>query len=108
MFQDNVYGLLYKITEAKRLCIQDGHHNPTNKDIAARAGMTVEKLERLLMAARSPISLEQSAWADQNTTYHVCFFFFSGSRDYHTDKEFRLVRGMFCLPKRLSSLGLLN
>ncbi|KAM7531717.1 hypothetical protein LguiB_035127 [Lonicera macranthoides] len=67
---DNVYGLLYKITEAKRLCIQDGDYNPTNKDIAARAGMTVEKLERLQMAARSLISLEQSVWADQNTTYH--------------------------------------
>ncbi|KAK2974735.1 hypothetical protein RJ640_007162 [Escallonia rubra] len=66
---DNVYSLLYKVKEAKRLCIQDGHHYPEKEEIAARAGMTVEKLDKLLFSARMPLSIQQPVYTDQNTTH---------------------------------------
>lgn len=66
---DNVYGLLNKVTEAKRQCIQEGHHCPTKEQIAARAGVTVDKLERLLYSTRTPLSMQQHVWTDQNTTF---------------------------------------
>ncbi|WOH00914.1 hypothetical protein DCAR_0520290 [Daucus carota subsp. sativus] len=66
---DSVYGLLYKVTEAKRQCIQEGHHRPTKEQIAARCGITVDKLQRLLCVVRTPLSMEQAVWAEQNTTY---------------------------------------
>uniref|UniRef100_A0A5B6YWT1 RNA polymerase sigma factor n=1 Tax=Davidia involucrata TaxID=16924 RepID=A0A5B6YWT1_DAVIN len=66
---DNVYSLLHKVTEAKRLCIQEGHHQPTKEEIAARVGITVEKLERLLFSVRMPLSLQKPVWMDQNTTF---------------------------------------
>ncbi|XP_059646852.1 RNA polymerase sigma factor sigF, chloroplastic [Cornus florida] len=66
---DNVYGLLRKVTEAKRLCIQEGNHQPSKEEIAARAGFTVEKLERLLISAKMPLSLQQPVWMDQKTTF---------------------------------------
>lgn len=73
IMQDNVYGLLNKVTEAKRQCIQEGHHRPTKEQIAARAGVTVDKLERLLYSARTPLSMQQPVWTDQNTTFQVTF-----------------------------------
>ncbi|GFY97839.1 RNApolymerase sigma-subunit F [Actinidia rufa] len=66
---DNVYGLLRKVTEAKRLCIREGNYQPTNENIADRVGITVEKLELLLFSTRMPLSLQQTVWRDQNTTY---------------------------------------
>ncbi|KAA8516564.1 hypothetical protein F0562_016930 [Nyssa sinensis] len=66
---DNVYSLLHKVTEAKRVCIQEGHHQPTKEEIAGRVGITVEKLERLFFSARMPLSLEQPVWMDQDTTF---------------------------------------
>lgn len=66
---DSVYGLLYKVTEAKRQCIQEGHRHPTKEQIAARCGITVDKLQRLLCLVRTPVSMEQVVWADQPTTY---------------------------------------
>lgn len=73
--QDSVYGLLYKVTEAKRQCIQEGHHRPTKEQIAARCGITVDKLQRLLCVVRTPLSMEQAVWAEQNTTYQVVIGF---------------------------------
>ncbi|GFP83186.1 RNA polymerase sigma factor sigf chloroplastic [Phtheirospermum japonicum] len=66
---ENVYGLLNKVYEAKKLCIQQGNHNPRNEDIAARAGISVERLEKLLYTARLPLSMQQPVWIDQKTTY---------------------------------------
>ncbi|XP_057488717.1 RNA polymerase sigma factor sigF, chloroplastic-like isoform X1 [Actinidia eriantha] len=66
---DNVYGLLKKVTEAKRLCIREGNYQPTNENIADHVGITVEKLELLLFSTRMPLSLQQTVWRDQNTTY---------------------------------------
>ncbi|XP_027071211.2 RNA polymerase sigma factor sigF, chloroplastic [Coffea eugenioides] len=66
---DNVYGLLSKVKEAKKLCIQQGIHSPTKEEIASCAGITVEKLEKLLFTARMPLSMQQPVWMDQDTTF---------------------------------------
>lgn len=66
---ENVYGLLSKVKEAKTLCIQKGNHHPMKEEIAATAGITVEKLDRLLFTARMPLSMQQPIWMDQDTTF---------------------------------------
>ncbi|CAI9097986.1 OLC1v1034519C2 [Oldenlandia corymbosa var. corymbosa] len=66
---DNVYGLLSKIKEAKRQCIQKGIRYPSKEDVASEAGITVEKLESLLLTARMPVSMQQTVWTDQKTTF---------------------------------------
>ncbi|KAH6802646.1 RNApolymerase sigma-subunit F [Perilla frutescens var. frutescens] len=66
---ENVYGLLTKIYEAKKICIQQGNQNPSREDIAVRAGISVEKMEKLLYTARVPLSMQQPVWMDQSTTY---------------------------------------
>lgn len=59
--------------EAKKVCIQQGNHRPSKEDIAASAGMTVEKLDKLLFTARMPLSIEKPVWMDQDTTFQVFF-----------------------------------
>lgn len=66
---ENVYGLLSKVSKAKKVCVQRGNHNPKKEDIAACAGMTVERLESLLYTARMPVSMQQPIWMDQDTTF---------------------------------------
>ncbi|RVW30125.1 RNA polymerase sigma factor sigF, chloroplastic [Vitis vinifera] len=66
---ENMYSLLGKVKEAKRLFIQEGHHDPTKEEIAERVGITIEKLQRLLLHTRMPLSMQQPVWADQDTTF---------------------------------------
>lgn len=66
-----MYTQLGKVLEAKRLCIQEGNHNPSKEDLARRVGITVEKLEKLLHLTRMPLSMQQPVWADQETTFQV-------------------------------------
>ncbi|KAK3226546.1 hypothetical protein Dsin_006408 [Dipteronia sinensis] len=66
---ENVYSLLGKVLEAKRLCIQEGNRNPTKEDVARGVGITVGKLEKLLFMTRSPLSMQQPVWSDQDTTF---------------------------------------
>lgn len=66
-----MYGLLSKVKEAKKCCIQQGIYHPTKEEIALRAGITVEKLEKLLFATRMPLSMQQPVWTDQDTTFQV-------------------------------------
>lgn len=73
ILQENVYGLLSKVKEAKTLCIQRGNHHPVKEEIAATAGITVEKLDKLLFTARMPLSMQQPIWMDQDTTFQVHF-----------------------------------
>lgn len=68
-----MYGLLSKVNAAKRTCIQKGSSRPSKEEIASCAGMTVEKLEKLLFTARMPISMQQPVWMDQDTTFQVDF-----------------------------------
>ncbi|KAI4300301.1 hypothetical protein L6164_033693 [Bauhinia variegata] len=66
---ENVYTVLGKVMEAKKLYIQEGNLRPTKEELARRVGITVDKLEKLLFVARVPVSMQQTVWADQNTTF---------------------------------------
>ncbi|KAK7245110.1 hypothetical protein RIF29_39944 [Crotalaria pallida] len=66
---ENLYTLLGKVIEAKKLCIREGNLHPTKEELATRVGITVDKLENLLFAARIPLSMQQTVWADQDTTF---------------------------------------
>ncbi|XP_010684095.2 RNA polymerase sigma factor sigF, chloroplastic [Beta vulgaris subsp. vulgaris] len=66
---ENMYSLHAKVLEARRLFIQEGHHQPTTEELALRVGITVEKLRNLLVMMRHPLSMQQPVWADQDTTF---------------------------------------
>ncbi|KAL2978619.1 hypothetical protein AAZX31_13G127000 [Glycine max] len=66
---EKVFILLGKVMEAKKLYIQEGNLHPTKEELARRVGVTVEKIDKLLFSARIPISMQQTVWADQNTTF---------------------------------------
>lgn len=57
--------------DAKRLYIQEGNHCPSKEELARRVGITVQKLDMLLLTTRMPLSMQQPAWADQDTTFQV-------------------------------------
>ena len=69
--QEGVYNLMYKVSEAKRICIREGNHEPTQKQIAAQAGMPVEKVQKLRSIQKITLSLQQPIWPDESTTYEV-------------------------------------
>lgn len=69
--QENVYTLLGKVSETKKLYIREGNLHPTKEELARRVGITVEKLEKLIYVARIPISMQQTVWSDQDTTFQV-------------------------------------
>ncbi|CAL9206714.1 unnamed protein product [Musa hybrid cultivar] len=65
---ENAFARLKSIREARRLCIQEGLL-PTNEEIAKRVGITVQKLENLLLNSRYPISIQRRPWLDQDITF---------------------------------------
>lgn len=72
--QENVYSLLRKAAEAKRLLIEEGNRDPTKEEIAERVGITVEKLQRLLQYSRMPLSMQRVVWQSHDTTFQVYNF----------------------------------
>ncbi|MED6207115.1 hypothetical protein PIB30_032947 [Stylosanthes scabra] len=66
---ENIYILLGKISEAKKLYMQEGNLEPTKEELAMRVGITREKIDHLLYVARNPVSMQQTVWTDQATTY---------------------------------------
>ncbi|KAJ7972370.1 RNA polymerase sigma factor [Quillaja saponaria] len=66
---ENVYTLLGKVMEAKKLSIQEGNLRPTKEELARRVGITVDKLEKLFFTARIPLSMQQTVWSDQDITF---------------------------------------
>ncbi|KAI5425854.1 hypothetical protein KIW84_031616 [Lathyrus oleraceus] len=66
---ETFYALLGKVAEAKKSYIIEGNLNPTKEEIARRVEITVDKLEMLLFSSRTPLSMEQVIWSDQNTTF---------------------------------------
>lgn len=66
---EKVYILLGKVMEAKKLYIQEGNLHPTKEELARRVGITADKIGQLLFVARYPISMQQTVWADQETTF---------------------------------------
>ncbi|CAK8543875.1 unnamed protein product [Lathyrus sativus] len=65
---ETFYVLLGKVSEAKKSYIKEGNLNPTKEEIARRVEITVDKLEMLLLATRTPLSMERAVWSDQNTS----------------------------------------
>lgn len=66
-----MYGLLTKVMEAKRYYVQEGNYHPSKELIAKQVGISVEKLEKLMVTTRVPLSMQQPVWTDQETTFQV-------------------------------------
>lgn len=66
---ENVYGIMSKLTEARSSFFEEGNHGPSSEELARRVGIKVERLEKLLSAARLPLSIEEPVWPGQNTTF---------------------------------------
>uniref|UniRef100_A0A1D1ZHW8 RNA polymerase sigma factor rpoD n=1 Tax=Anthurium amnicola TaxID=1678845 RepID=A0A1D1ZHW8_9ARAE len=64
---ENVFALLKKIKNVRKLYIQEGHI-PSNEELARRVGITKERLERLLASSRTPVSIQDRVWMDQDVT----------------------------------------
>ncbi|XVE76152.1 hypothetical protein DITRI_Ditri12bG0150600 [Diplodiscus trichospermus] len=69
LLPENLYSLLGKVLDAKKSYIQEGNHCPSKEELARRVGITVEKLDKLLLTTRMPLSMQQPVWADQDTTF---------------------------------------
>ncbi|KAG9441827.1 hypothetical protein H6P81_017681 [Aristolochia fimbriata] len=66
---ENMYALLKRVNIARKSFIQQGHL-PSIEDLAKSMGMPVVKLERLLLTARNPVSIQQPAFgSDQDVTF---------------------------------------
>ncbi|GAV75806.1 Sigma70_r3 domain-containing protein/Sigma70_r2 domain-containing protein/Sigma70_r4 domain-containing protein [Cephalotus follicularis] len=65
---ERFYSLLGKVMEAKKSYIQEGNHHPSIEELAGRVGITVDKLQKLILSTRNPLSMQQPVWADQKTT----------------------------------------
>ncbi|XP_076938884.1 RNA polymerase sigma factor sigF, chloroplastic-like isoform X2 [Bidens hawaiensis] len=66
---EGVYSMLYKVSEARRSIIRGGNHEPTQKQIADQAGLTVEKIQKLKSIQKITLSLQKPIWANDSTTY---------------------------------------
>lgn len=47
---------------------------PTNENVARRAGITIEKLARLKAKTRKPRSMQDRVWSDEGVTFQVLPF----------------------------------
>ncbi|KAK5804186.1 RNA polymerase sigma factor sigF, chloroplastic-like isoform X1 [Gossypium arboreum] len=66
---ENAYSLLGKVVKAKRSYIREGNHCPSKEELATRVGITVQKLDKFLFTTRTPLSMQQPVWTDQDTTF---------------------------------------
>ncbi|XP_010509408.1 PREDICTED: RNA polymerase sigma factor sigF, chloroplastic isoform X1 [Camelina sativa] len=66
---ENVYMLLGKVSEARKTCVQEGNYRPSKEQLAGHVGVSKEKLDKLLYNTRTPLSMQQPIWADQDTTF---------------------------------------
>lgn len=71
LIQENVYMLLGKVSEARKTCVQEGNYRPSKEQLAGHVGVSKEKLDKLLYNTRTPLSMQQPIWADQDTTFQV-------------------------------------
>ncbi|KAJ1292603.1 hypothetical protein BS78_01G002400 [Paspalum vaginatum] len=65
---ESVFAQLRKVGKARMECIMDGEQ-PTNENVARRAGITIEKLARLRAKTRKPRSMQDRVWSDDGVTY---------------------------------------
>ncbi|KAL5222833.1 hypothetical protein ABZP36_027546 [Zizania latifolia] len=66
--QESVYALLRKVGKARMECIMEGEQ-PTNTNVARRAGITIEKLAKLRAKTRKPRSMQDQVWSDEGVTF---------------------------------------
>ncbi|CAH8264962.1 unnamed protein product [Arabidopsis lyrata] len=66
---ENVYMLLGKVSEARKTCVQEGNYRPSKEQLAGHVGVSTEKLDKLLYNTRTPLSMQQPIWSDQDTTF---------------------------------------
>ncbi|XP_040382624.1 RNA polymerase sigma factor sigF, chloroplastic [Oryza brachyantha] len=65
---ESVYALLRKVGKARMECIMEGEQ-PTNANVARRAGITIEKLAKLRAKTRKPRSMQDHVWSDEGVTF---------------------------------------
>ena len=68
--QESVFALSRKVGKARLECIMEVEQ-PTNENVARRAGITIEKLARLRAKTRIPRSMQDRVWSDDGVTYQV-------------------------------------
>nr|AKC88776.1 sigma factor [Monsonia marlothii] len=67
----HIHALLGKIWKAKRSYGEEGNYNPSNEELAKRVNIPVDKLQKVLLYARKPISMERNVWGDDGgVTFH--------------------------------------
>lgn len=74
LLQESVFALLRKVGKARLECIMEGEQ-PTNENVAKRAGITIEKLAKLRAKTRKPRSMQDRVWSDDGVTYQVTLHF---------------------------------
>jgi DNA-directed RNA polymerase sigma subunit (sigma70/sigma32) len=68
-----VYARLKKVGKARLECILEGEQ-PTNQNVARRAGITIEKLAKLKAKTRKPRSMQDQVWSNEGVTFQVLPF----------------------------------
>lgn len=63
--------LLGKVSEARKTCVQEGNYRPSKEELASHVGVSTEKLDKLLYNTRTPLSMQQPIWSDQDITFQV-------------------------------------
>uniref|UniRef100_A0ACD6A3P3 Uncharacterized protein n=1 Tax=Avena sativa TaxID=4498 RepID=A0ACD6A3P3_AVESA len=65
---ESVYARLKKVGKARLECILEGEQ-PTNQNVARRAGITIEKLAKLKAKTRKPRSMQDQVWSNDSVTF---------------------------------------
>ncbi|XP_051231047.1 RNA polymerase sigma factor sigF, chloroplastic [Lolium perenne] len=65
---ESVYARLKKVGKARLECILEGEQ-PTNLNVARRAGITIEKLAKLKAKTRKPQSMQDQVWSNDAVTF---------------------------------------
>ncbi|KAF7044729.1 hypothetical protein CFC21_053921 [Triticum aestivum] len=65
---ESVYARLKKVGKARLECILEGEQ-PTNQNVARRAGITIEKLAKLKAKTRKPRSMQDQVWSNDAVTF---------------------------------------
>ncbi|KAL6638627.1 hypothetical protein ACP70R_023738 [Stipagrostis hirtigluma subsp. patula] len=65
---ESVFALSRKVGKARMECIMEGEQ-PTNENVARRAGITIEKLAKLRAKTRKPQSMQDRVWSDDGVTF---------------------------------------
>ncbi|KAE8779136.1 RNA polymerase sigma factor sigF, chloroplastic [Hordeum vulgare] len=65
---ESVYARLKKVGKARLECILEGEQ-PTNQNVARRAGISIEKLAKLKAKTRKPRSMQDQVWSNDAVTF---------------------------------------